>query len=565
MPFPPDPTDPAVLLPALNSSNPIAASNAAAAAAMAIETPTNQIDVMFYTNLYKQAGPCGNYKELNVTFNRNAIGTATIVLSQTDPLVPIVMNCYQAVVPVTIQKGYLRWTGRVDYVDYEFKADGKGGEYNVTVYCKSDYEWFDKVLCWPNALLPIQVQFPQRSLYIGPAITCIKTLIAEQCFRIQSGLYEFINNALSFDFDIESWFGTLLESDGNLVQMLMTPIVVVPTDPIFDASPWTSINGRMDKISTLVEEVVKDNGLVLTADLWLPGDPQPSGLLIPLTAPTIVVDCKDRSGVTGPTGTFIDGLITDVVDLQSSALGDELAPFLNPGNEYAPEGVDIAPVLGVNFVPPWAIFTDHPRSGLTEFHITPHSPLAYTIIGGGKSPQWVNDLINATLEFLIDAIEITVGFTGIPDTILDGTFDDTILAFQQIENFQRRVKLGPYGYPEYFSQTGASAYTLDEWFALLSAMWDSRGYHGIILSFNDGYPYTMGKDLFIGGLASFAALGNLYTDYVESITIRDDRNTRARVEVMIGDGKSHEAPSVRLARKITKFEEAFQIVTLSTQ
>jgi hypothetical protein len=557
--IPPDYTDPTLLYGALLSDNPLLAAKAAHQAAIVQSTPSIDIDVTFYNKYYKYAGTCSNYKELNVTFLRNAVGSATITLGQTDPMVDVVMQCYQTVVPLTIKTGYMKWSGRVEYVDYSYKD----GEYKIIVYCTSDFQWFDKIMCWPDFLLPIQVQFPSRALFIGPAITCIKTLVAEQCFRLQSGLWEFVNNAASFDLDWRAWFGTALESDGNLLDTLRTPIVVVPTDVLFDTSPWTSINGRMDKISTLVDEVVKDNGLVLTADLWLPGDPQPAGLILPLEVPTIVVDCVDRSGVTGPTGTFIDGLVTDVVDLQNSVLGGTLNPFLNPGNEYAPDGVNIAPLLGVNFVQPWVIFTDHPRGGLTEYHIIPHSPLAYTIIGGGKSPQWINDMINATLEFMIDAIEIVVGFTGVPDSLFDGTFDDIILAFQQIENAQRRIDLGPYGFPEYFQQTGASAYTLDEWFALQSAMWDTRGYHGVIVSFDNGYPYVIGRDLFIGCLASLVVDGKMYTDYVEKIEIKDSPEQRCKAQIEIGDGKSHQDPTVRIQRKLVKFEEAVQIIQMS--
>jgi hypothetical protein len=545
---------------AISGSNPVAAMNAAEIASQQANKPITDIQVQFYTKTYGQAGPlCADYKKINCVFNMNSIGTATIILKQTDPLVPIVMNCYKNVVPVTITYGSLRWSGRVDYVDYEYKD----GEYNVIVYCKDDYEWFDKIMCWPDPFLPIQVQIPSRGVFIGPAITCVKTMIAEQVFRLQSGIWEFFNNALSLDLDWQSWFGTLLESNGNILEMLMTPIVVVPTDPLLDASPWTSINGRMDKLSSMMNKTMKSYGLVLSAKLWLPDEPQPEGLVIPLTVATIVVDCVDMSGVTGPTGTFIDGLVLDTVDLQNSVLGGVLDPFLNPGNSYAPEGVNIAPTLGVNFTKPWVIFSDQARGGLREFHLIPHAPLAHTIIGGGKSPHWINDLINATLEFGIDAIEIAVGFTGIPDTLLDGTFDDILLAFQQIENSSRRNDLGPYGYSEYFQQTGSSAYTLDEWFALQEAMWDTRGYHGIIVSFDNGYPYTVGKDIFIGSLASFGIMGNLYTDYVMKIEVEDTPDQRAKATIVIGDGKSHEAPPIRIQRTLAEFQQAFQIITLA--
>src|SRR5438270_4965789 len=131
-------------------------------------------------------------------------------------------------------------------------------------------------------------------------------------------------------------------------------------------------------------------------------------MLIPLHLPTIVVDVKNRSGVTGPTGTFIDGIVTDLVDLEHGALGEVLDPFLNPTSQYHPDGINIAPLLGVDFVKPWVLFQDHPRGGLTAFDVFDHHALAHTVVGGGKSPKWLNDMINATFEFLIDAIEITV-------------------------------------------------------------------------------------------------------------------------------------------------------------
>lgn len=552
--------DPSQLAQALYSPNPLLAAEAAQKAARKQSEPSTETRVTLFTNMYKPAGEANDYIELEVDFERNAVATASIVLKGNDPLVALARKCRETVVPVVIQVGELRWSGRVDNTDFAMK-DGK---YTCTLQCVSDYNWFNKILVWPNFLLPIQAQIPSRAVYIGPAITCIKTMIAEQCFRLQSGLWELVNNLGSLDLDWTSWFGTLLESDGNPIDMLMTPIVVLPTNPIFDTSPWISINGRMDRIAALVEQAVKDNGLVLSIDIWLPGDPQPEGLLIPLHLPTLVVDVKNRSGVTGPTGTFIDGIVTDLVDLQHGVLGEVLNPFLNPANQYAPDGVNIAPLLGVDFVTPWVLFQDHPRGGLTEFHVYDHHPLAHTVVGGGKSPKWLNDMINATFEFLIDAIEITVGFTGIPDTLLDGTLDDIFLAFQQMENGQRRIKLGPYGYPEYWVQTGASAYTLDEWFALMGAMWDSRGYTSVQLTFDNGYPYTVGKDLFIGALASFAFMGELFTDYVEKVTVKDTRTGRAKVTVQIGDGKGPDNPFTKIVRKVTSIEEFVNIVTMSS-
>ena len=553
-------TNPTDAFAGLISANPIANSTAAWDYAKPSLTPSTVVTVSVRDRFYKEIGVVGDYLNLTVDFSRNKVDGATIVLKHTDPVVPYVMQNYKAVVPVIIQCGYLRWSGRVDTAEYALK-DGK---YTVTLQCKSDYEWLNKIMCWPNFLAPIQLQEPKEAVFIGPAVTCIKTLIAEQCFRLQTGMWEFVDEALSLDLNWQSWFGTTIMGGGNPEKMLMTPIVVVPTNPLTDTSEWISLSGRMDKIGTLIDQAVKDNGLLVQIIAWLPGDPQPKGLLIPLTSATIVVDVKDMSGVTGPTGSFIDGLVETAVDFESSVFADVFAPFLNPNNEYAPDGINIAPLIGVNFHKPWVVFVDNPRSGIREFKLISHSPLAHTVIGGGKSPQWINDLINETLEFLIDAIQILIGWSGIPSTLLDGTFDDVILAFQELENFPRRQNLGPFGYPEYFQQTGASAYTLDEWFALMIAMYDTRGFNAIELAYDNGYPYTLGEDIFVGALASFYCRGVLYTDYIEKATLTDNRTDRVKLQVTLGDGKPHENPIVKVQRRLQSFQDFFQIVTLSS-
>jgi hypothetical protein len=148
--------------------------------------------------------------------------------------------------------------------------------------------------------------------------------------------------------------------------------------------------------------------------------------------------------------------------------------------------------------------------------------------------------------------------------LLNGTFDDLILAFQQQENFQRRADMGPYGFPEYFTKTGASAYTLDEWFALMQAMFDTEGYNCIQLTWENGFPYTVGQDVFLGGLVSFVLDQQLYTDYVYSIKLKDDRKTRAQVECIVGDGKREVNPILRVVRMVTGLEEVVNQITLSS-
>lgn len=548
------------LLELIESGVPAIEIGAATIAANVAEQPPDDVTVTVYSKTYVPIGEINDYISLTFQMARNRVASAEIVLKGIDPMVPALLNCPQTTVPITIETATLRWSGRVFSCEDKF-ADRVN---TVVVTCISDYAWLDKILCWPNFLLPIQVQFPSEALYIGPAVTCVKTLVAEQCFRLQSGIWELVNNLGSLDLDWTAWFGTLLESNGNLLEMLLTPIVVVPTDPIFDTSPWVSFSGRMDQCSTLIEQVCKDTGTNVTMSLWLPGDPQPKGLLVPLTNATIVMDATDNLNVTGPTGTFLDGLLQDTVDLNNSLLGQVLDPFLNPNNEYAPQGINIAPSIGVNFVQPWVVLTDDPRSGLLQYSVKGRHPLAHTVVAGGKSPQWLNDLLNLAAEWAIQAITIAIGISGVPSDLFDGEIDDVILAFWQAENGGRRIDLGPYAFPEYFCQTGASSYTLDSWFAMQNAMWDTRGLYTYQWTFYNGFPYRLGVDIFVGQMASFANRGLLYTDFVDSVVFTDDRSTRlGKLEVTVGDGQFVENPVARLYRKLVGFERAFQIITLS--
>ena len=124
--------------------------------------------------------------------------------------------------------------------------------------------------------------------------------------------------------------------------------------------------------------------------------------------------------------------------------------------------------------------------------------------------------------------------------------------------------MGPYGFPEYFCQTGSSAYTLDSWFAMQNAMWECRGLYTYQWTFYNGFPYTLGVDIFVGQMASFANRGLLYTDFVDSVVYTDDRTSRlGKLEVTVGDGQFVESPVAKLYRKLVSFEKAFQIITLS--
>lgn len=518
-----------------------------------------ELFVTIYDKFWTPLGACGDYISLSASKPRNKTGVLNLTLKGSDPLVPLIRKCRTEVVGITVEVGALRWAFTVDTATLKMA----NGMKTLEVKALSLHDYLSYLLVWPSFLAPIQAQIPTRAVFIGPLCTVIEVMIAEQAFRLQSGLWELSNNLLSLNPDWQAWFGNLLESRGDALGELHNPIYVVHHNPLFDSSPFVSINVRMETCAQVIDKLVKSYGVSVEVELWLPGDPQPDAFSN-LSVPTYVVRVVDRTNITGPTnGTILDSIVKQIVNLEGSILGNALDPILNPEGQYAPPGVYIAPTMGVNYVQPWAILVDHPRGPMEAFEIVEHHPQGWQIIVGGKSPKWLTDLINAFTSWALDSLMILAGLTGVPSTLLDGLFSDVLLAFQLVENFQRRRDAGPYSRPEKFTPTNSAPYNVDALFTFISTLWDTRGYRSGVAQFRQGYPYSVGRDVFPGSLMSIAEGNELYTDYVENIMITDNRKERCSVLVQIGDNRAEEAPIARFQRLITGIQEAINVLTLA--
>ncbi len=154
---------------------------------------------------------------------------------------------------------------------------------------------------------------------------------------------------------------------------------------------------------------------------------------------------------------------------------------------------------------------------------------------------------------------IVIGITGLPDNVLDGIFDNVLFAFSLIENFQTKTA-SPYMFPEKFFPSGAGSLTLDTLFAEAAGLWNVRGYPAAQISFIDGYPYELGRDIFPSQLVLYSRRKTLFIDYIEEIEIVDNRTQYNKLTLQVGDGKSEEAPMTKFQRKIVGFETVLNII-----
>ncbi|GAS92694.1 Gp37-like protein [Mycolicibacterium brisbanense] len=554
----------------LASPSPKVNATAALNALAQMEIPDTDIEVWVGDKMYGLQGYCQDYISLQVQWPRNDVETGRILLKGSDPMVRPMRQCSKTVVPVVIECDELMFNGRVADTDY---ALDERGNWTLTASLIGDTNYLNHVLCWVNFLTPIEYQGPLReAIYMGPACTVIETLIAEQTFRLQSGLNSMLNALSSLDLDWRAWFARFLETNGDLTDMLFSPVYVIHHDFFTDTSPWVSIEGRFDVVLDLIKQTIKDNGLDLEIKLFRPGiDPQPDPDNITLKVHTYVVRVFDRSGITGPTKSFIDGGFKDIAELQDGLFGQNTNIVTSAQTQQlASEGIYIAPEIGVNWTAPTAmVIADHPKAPLLSANIYDHHAMAYQLIVGGKSPQWLDDMISATLEWAVDAITMLIGVTGIPSNLLDGLFSDTILAFELAIDEDRYIENGPYAYPEQMFPTASQPYNVDAIFALMSGAWDTRGWTAAKVSFLNGAGgLRVGRNIFRGApmVVALQETGEALVDYVENIELLDDRNTnRARITVTVGDGKLAENPMTIIQRKQKDFWKALSAMTLQDQ
>lgn len=545
--------------------------------AEAFSSDDTDYTIIVCDKFWNEVDKVGDYIEVSGTIPRNQAPQATLTLKSDHHLVPMFRTCVQTMVGVIIETGGI---SEAFYVKrHREKLDDKGVWTHV-IELVGIYDILNYLVIWPSWFLPIQAQPFSHAVYAAPLCTAIEAAAAEQALRIQSGIWEFVNNALSLNPDVRAWFGTILQGlkrDGKPSTILKTPLYVVRTGILHDSSPLYVKTVRMTTVGQMITEITPAYGVDVRVYLWRPGDPQPDRWAH-LEVPTYVMTVKDRSQIEGPTKSILDSVLRTIVDAQGSILGNALAPLLNSEGKYAPEGVYIAPSIGIDFVPPYAVLVTpdniitedgdvvRERSPLMSCEICHNTPLGWQHIIGGKSPKWLNDLINAFFKYILDAIMIVIGFTGVPSNILDGFLNDSFLAFQLIQHYARRNSVGPY-HPaiEVFTATNSAPYNIEALFQFIAVLWNSRGYTTAIATFRgQNGPYKLGRDIFPGALMTlvYASRTKLFTDYIELVSFKSNRTTR-ELTVQMGDGKPLEHFSAQIRRNWSEAMAAINVVSLA--
>jgi len=284
-------------------------------------------------------------------------------------------------VHITVDAAYWRWHGKAESIEEALEEDGL--EY-IKIHWLHGFEHAKKIVCFANPFLPAIVQYPKIWAYAGPAATGIKLLLFLNLWRRFSPNWVQLPDNL---FDPASWLANLNPANW--------PQVVNPRNTgLADSSMWTVISTRFGLFYDAVKDTLNDSNLQLTATRWVPGDEQPAPEAFILTKPTIVWDVVDKSGVRGPTGTALDGLLQLVGTIASDYL-NEIVEAVNPGD--APDEYKRDNWFGTIPEWPWvcwrsSMYYARERgtgiSGVKAWRKIQHKALAGAIVTGGKSPSW---------------------------------------------------------------------------------------------------------------------------------------------------------------------------------
>ena len=432
-----------------------------------------------------------------------------------------------------------RWGGKVETIT-DVETQGKATV--TTINAVSNRIHLKHIMLAAMPVLPHAVQFPKMFLWGGPCVTTCATAVMINLFRIYTlnGFWPLPRNL----FDPLSWL--------NNISPLSWPVQVMPVNPILDQSRWVTIGARWKDAESVLIPVMKDAGVICHAYTWLPGDPAPYEAFGPLaedlkpTRACVILSFEDQSGVGGPTGTAIDGLINlfavTLDDLFTETLiavdadGDgETDPFFRKLFGVAPKR------------PPF-VYRDTGYGGVLGRTTVVHKSKAITIVVGGRSPGWVNQAITMAIRYGLSQIAQVInygigayeqyGAEGL-DNLYQGQLDDVFLAFMPFVDPIRSSAVGIYARNEHFEQ--GTGFTLSSVMQARQGWWATRPYTSMKFDIDDSL-YKVGEDIGLGTRVSAERKGVIYTDQIMAIKRRGDRNSSGRPVISFGDDSREEDP-----------------------
>lgn len=431
-------------------------------------------------------------------------------------------------VHILVRTKYWTWSGKCDYIQRIYKS---GEMVALRVHFLHDYHQAKRITCFANPALPAELQVPKAMPWAGPSCTGVSLYGLSNLWRIQS-----LNAIPDNIFNPDQW--------GGMFDPSQWWTVMVPVNPVTDTSQWTVLSSRFANFHDLIGPTLASAGLLLRPQRWMPGDPQPAPSFYNLTHSTRVFHIEDKSAYVGPTGTLVDGLL----NLVGTIAEDYINQIITELSREEPDEYKLPGWFGTVQRAPWVVFPEGKYSMLRSSTMTIHKALAYAMVTGGKSPQWVNSAAKLAANAALGYLGALIGNPGLALGVFDFLVEDTILAFHRLPNPIRKQAMGPDAWMEHWVQGPGVGFTLSTLQAMITGFWDTRGYTSFTAEIDAYSPYIPGKHFGLMDRIAFEVAGTWQVDHVHSIRNKGDRNTLPAWEISIGNDEAEEEPAAKLMR-----------------
>ncbi|AXH67020.1 minor tail protein [Mycobacterium phage Thyatira] len=454
-----------------------------------------------------------------------------------------------------------RWRWNAKVTNVRVKRD-ENGTRTVTLQCAHNREHWKHLYFGATPFSAPEVQPIRAWLRIANT----RTAIAETGFLNLARNYWPLLALPAQVMNPGAWTGEA----SNLLNLnpLNWPVQMQFVNAFTDQSRLTVLMARWSNAHDVTEAMLRSSGCNVRAYCWLTEDedsPHPELAALvgqKLARPTrncIVLAVEDNSGVTGPTGTALDGALDLIAATGDNLITETLFPIDRDGDgETDPF---IRKILGVAPKVPDITFRDTEYSQIISSEHSMFRAKAGKILTGGKSPGWVNQtqtfFIKYALSQLSQAIQYYAGYyTGSYETpftagleeMYQGQFDNMLLAYIQVTDPVRMHRSGPYGYLEHFEQGSGSAYTVSSAMTLREGHHKTRAYQAFKVAIRNGGPHTLYYDYDLGTRCHFEIDSIYHTDQISALRLHYDETTPKTFDLTIGDDTESQNPLAQVTR-----------------
>lgn len=453
-----------------------------------------------------------------------------------------------------------RWGGKVTGVTAKRSNDGL---HTVEMEMVHNREHVKHLLAGANPIFPPEIQFPKMFVLPWNCRTAVSLTMFINLARQFFPLLSIPTNI----FNPGAWLGVADIIGG--FDPLLWPVQVQFVNPLFDQSRTTILTSRWTDIHTVTAPLLEDAGCMIRAYTWLTEDkdsphPELGTLAGQLARPhrnAVILAVEDKSGVTGPTGTLLDGPINLIASTADDMITETLSSVidLDRDNDGQTDPL-IRKWFGVAPKPPWVVFKDGEYSGIVESQRTMHGATAKTIMIGGRSPGWVNQLQTFGIKYALSELSAVISYglgayqqPGTPglEELYQGQLDDALLAWQRFTDPIRAIRMGDFGFLEHFEQGGGgTAYTVSGILNLRSGHWKTRAYTSFKTSIRNGVPYLLDTDFTLGDRLGFQMANVIHVDQCTAVRRSYDESTPMTIELSIGDDSEEEDPVAKATRTL---------------